>query len=171
MLPPANLIDMGYISAAFGIKGWVKIKVASSTAENFATYAQIYLKLPSGAVIAHTIEQSFIKDGVVHAKLSQVEDRDSAGALTGATLAIAREEFPRLSPDEYYWVDLIGMSVITIQDELLGVVSELLETGANDVLVVKDEKLTQHLIPFVAQYVKAVNYEAKQIKVEWGLDY
>ncbi len=168
---PNNLIDMGYIAGAFGIKGWVKIKVAASTADTLATYAQMYLKLASGAVAAHTIEQSFIKDDIVHAKLAKVEGRDGAEALRGATVAVARDEFPELAEDEYYWADLIGMSVVNTHDEQLGVVSNLLETGANDVLVVEQAGSEQRLIPFVAQYIQMVDNNARQIKVEWELDY
>ncbi len=168
---PSNLIDMGYIANAFGIQGWVKIKVATATADSLANYPQIYLKLPNGAVTSYKIVQSFAKDGVLHANLDGVADRDSAFALRGAKVAVSRDEFPDLDYDEYYWVDLIGMSVINTHEEQLGMVSNLLETGANDVLVVTQAGSEQRLIPFVAQYIKTVDNKSRRITVEWELDY
>ncbi len=170
MMLPSNLVDMGYISGPFGIQGWVKIKVTTEYDDSLDDYEQIYLKLVSGDVVAKKIEKSFAKEGIFHAKLNGVDNRDVAFSLKGALVAVDREHFPVLEEDEFYWVDLIGLKVTNLQNELLGNVSELMETGANDVLVVRncDE---ERLIPFVAQYIIDVNLANKQITVDWGLDY
>ena len=167
---PVNLIDMGYIANAFGIQGWVKIKTATEYSDSLDEYTQVYLKLKDGTVLSKKIEKSFARDGVFHAKLAGVDDRDSAFALKGTIVAVDREEFPDLDEDEFYWVDLIGLNVINVQGESLGVVKDLMETGANDVLVAKLEQ-EERLIPFVAQYVVKVDMQNKQIIVDWGLDY
>lgn len=167
---PANLIDMGYIANAFGIQGWVKIKTATEYSDSLDEYTQVYLKLKDGTILSKKIEKSFARDGVFHAKLAGVDDRDAAFALKGTIVAVDREEFPDLDEDEFYWVDLIGLNVINVQGESLGVVKDLMETGANDVLVAKLEQ-EEHLIPFVAQYVVKVDMQNKQIIVDWGLDY
>lgn len=167
---PANLIDMGYIANAFGIQGWVKIKTATEYSDSLDEYTQVYLKLKDGTILSKKIEKSFARDGVFHAKLAGVDDRDAAFALKGTIVAVDREEFPDLDEDEFYWVDLIGLSVINVQGESLGIVKDLLETGANDVLVAKLEQ-EERLIPFVAQYVVKVDMQNKQIIVDWGLDY
>lgn len=167
---PANLIDMGYIANAFGIQGWVKIKTATEYSDSLDEYTQVYLKLKDGTVLSKKIEKSFARDGVFHAKLAGIDDRDAAFALKGTIIAVDREEFPDLDDDEFYWVDLIGLNVINVQGESLGIVKDLMETGANDVLVVKLEQ-EERLIPFVAQYVVKVDMQNKQIIVDWGLDY
>ncbi|MBX9598153.1 MAG: ribosome maturation factor RimM [Burkholderiales bacterium] len=167
---PANLIDMGYIANAFGIQGWVKIKTATEYSDSLDGYTQVYLKLKDGTVLSKKIEKSFARDGVFHAKLAGVDNRDAAFALKGTIIAVDREEFPALDEDEFYWVDLIGLNVINVQGESLGIVKDLLETGANDVLVAKLEQ-EERLIPFVAQYVVKVDMQNKQIIVDWGLDY
>jgi|JI61114BRNA_FD_contig_91_760474_length_2134_multi_3_in_0_out_0_3 16S rRNA processing protein RimM len=167
---PANLIDMGYIANAFGIQGWVKIKTATEYSDSLDEYTQVYLKLKDGTILSKKIEKSFARDGVFHAKLAGVDDRDAAFALKGTIVAVDREEFPDLDEDEFYWVDLIGLNVINVQGESLGVVKDLMETGANDVLVAKLEQ-EERLIPFVAQYVVKVDMQNKQIIVDWGLDY
>lgn len=167
---PANLIDMGYIANAFGIQGWVKIKTATEYSDSLDEYTQVYLKFKDGTILSKKIEKSFARDGVFHAKLAGIDDRDAAFALKGTIVAVDREEFPDLDEDEFYWVDLIGLNVINVQGESLGVVKDLMETGANDVLVAKLEQ-EERLIPFVAQYVVKVDMQNKQIIVDWGLDY
>ena len=163
-----NLVTMGTIIGAFGIKGWVKIK--SDTPDSFSRYKKLKL-LKGGHAVDVDIESGFIKDNVFNAKLSGVEDRDQAFALRGVDVAVLRNDFPALrSVDEYYWVDLIGLNVVNQDKIKLGVVESLMETGANDVLVVKSDE-EQRLIPFIAQYVLNVDLVNKQIIVDWGLDY
>lgn len=171
MMIPENLVDMGYIASPFGIQGWVKIKVTTEFDDSLDDYELIYLKLVNGKVVNKKIEKSFARDGIFHAKLNDVSDRDAAFALKGAVVAVDREHFPELDNEEdFYWVDLIGLEVVNLQNEALGVVKDLMETGASDVLVIRDDK-DERLIPFVAQYVISVNLANKQITVDWGLDY
>jgi 16S rRNA processing protein RimM len=170
MTLPANLIDMGYIATAFGIQGWVKIKVATEYADSLNDYSQIFLRLVDGNIVQQKIEDGFAREGVFHAKFAGITNRDQAFALKGATVLVDRQEFPSLDANEYYWVDLIGLAVVNQQGHSLGTVKNLMETGANDVLVVIDGT-TQRLIPFVAQYVVNVDMANKQISVDWGLDY
>lgn len=166
----AALVDMGYIADAFGVSGWVKVKTATESVSSLASYAQVYLRLKNQQVVAATIAESLVRNDILHVKLAHITDRDAALALRGATIAVARVEFPALATDEYYWVDLIGLTVINQQNEPLGTVKQLLETGANDVLVVNDG-VKEHLIPFVAQYIISVAMSQRQIVVDWGLDY
>lgn len=168
---PDNLVDMGYIAGAFGIQGWVKTKVATEYVDSLVNYSNIYLKLADGRTINKKIEGSSVKNGIFHVKFEGINDRDAAFSIRGATIAVERTEFPELELDEFYWVDLIGSNVINLQNESLGIVKSLLETGANDVLVARDADKTERLIPFIAQYVIEVDIKNKQIIVDWGLDY
>lgn len=110
-------------------------------------------------------------------------DRDQVRQLNGILIGVARTVLPRLDADEYYWRDLIGCRVICAGDEL-GTVRQLLETGANDVLIIKPSSAhaearaeahaadsTDILIPFVAAYVSLVNLEDKVIHVDWQVDW
>ena len=126
---------------------------------------------PGGAWRAYTLEDGSVHSKGVAAKLEGVLDRDQAALMRGLTIAIERAELPPPEEGEYYWTDLIGLSVVNTQGETLGVVSELLATGAaNDVLVVRQDK-TERLIPFVGAYVLEVDLPGKTIRVDWGLDY
>ena len=165
----SNLIPMGKVVNAFGIKGWVKIKTSTHQHDSLSHYKKLYVFI-NNEWILHDVEQSFVQNEVFHAKLDNVTDRDGAMMLKGAIVAVPRGEFPAVENDEYYWVDLIGLSVYNSNKEYLGIVDSLMETGANSVLVVKDNA-EQFLIPFVATYISDVDLREKQITVFWERDY
>lgn len=104
------------------------------------------------------------------AKLKGVDERTAAEKLDGWYIGAPREALPETAQDEYYWTDLIGLAVRNEQDESLGTVDALIETGAHQVLVVKEGE-TKRLLPFVAQVVKKVDIVAKTIRVDWGMDW
>jgi 16S rRNA processing protein RimM len=104
------------------------------------------------------------------AQLEGVNGKEQSDALRGMQIAVPRNELPPAEEDEYYWNDLIGLSVCNLQGEALGSVTELMETGANDVLVV-DDAAVRRLIPFVATVVLEVNLAERRIVVDWGVDY
>jgi 16S rRNA processing protein RimM len=103
--------------------------------------------------------------GVI-ARLADCENRDQARALMGCEIGIRRDQLPATAPGEYYWRDLQGLKVVTIEGEWLGMVDHLIETGANDVLVVKGER--ERLIPFVLdQVIVNVDLDKREIQVDW----
>lgn len=107
--------------------------------------------------------------GVV-ARLAGCEDRDAASRFIGAEIGVRRKQLPAAQPGEYYWSDLQGLEVVTLQGESLGTVDHLLETGANDVLVVTGER--ERLIPFVPGHVvDDVDLERGEIRVDWDRDF
>lgn len=105
----------------------------------------------------------------VLARLEGCDDRDAAASLIGDEIAVPREELPPLPEGRYYWTDLVGLRVEHRDGSELGVVDHLLETGANDVLVVKGER--EILIPFVPEKVVLdVDLDAGVIRVDWEWD-
>lgn len=113
-----------------------------------------------------------------------VEDRNAAEALTGQYVGAPREALPAISPDEYYWADLIGLTVVNRQGVSLGQVASLIETGANSVLVVRAFESQcgqdgesaghggrEHLLPFVSAVVDGVDLAARQVRVDWQPDW
>lgn len=104
------------------------------------------------------------------AKLEGIDDRDAAGRLEGWYIAAPREAMPGTAKNEYYWADLIGLSVTNEQGESLGKVDSLIETGAHQVLVAKEGE-TERLLPFVETVVKSVDVAGGRIRVEWGKDW
>ena len=165
-----NLVHMGQVVNAFGILGFIKIKTdTNATAISLSNYSNIYLKVKEQWVL-YKVTKSFPHDNILNTKLEGINDRNEAISLKGSIVGIPRTEFPKIQdPDEFYWVDLIGLDVINQENISLGKVSDLMESGANSVLVVDGE--TEHLIPFVSAYIIKVDLAKKQIIVDWGIDY
>ena len=108
--------------------------------------------------------------GEQHAAGAPIEDRDAAEALRGTEILVPRQALPPAAPGEYYWIDLEGLRVVTVEGVPLGEVSHLLSTGANDVMVVRGER--ERLLPFVQpDYVKAVDFETGTVTVDWDPEF
>ena len=105
----------------------------------------------------------------------QCPDRDSATALVGREIAVTRQQLPALDEGDYYWRDLLGLQVINLDDVTLGTVANLMETGANDVLVVEshsDGERQERLIPYIReQVIRHVDLEQGVIRVDWDPDF
>ena len=116
-----------------------------------------------------------IEEGQEHgnriiAKLPECEDRDAAGRLVGTDIAVSREQLPETDEDEYYWTDLIGLQVNTVDGVSLGQVSRLIETGSNDVLVVSGER--ERLVPLLwDSVVTQIETQEGVIVVDWDPDF
>ena len=159
---------MGRVTGPFGVMGWVKIHPYTETSGSLTHYPVWWMgrSEPYGE---HAVVEAKVHGTDVLAKLEGVDDRDAAAALKGMLVAVPRAELPRTKKDEYYWTDLIGLSVVNAEGVEFGTVKELLETGANDVLVVQGER--ERLIPFICQVILDVDLKGKAIKVDWGADY
>ncbi|MBM2884946.1 ribosome maturation factor RimM [Chromobacterium amazonense] len=164
-----DLVVMGFVRGTFGIKGWVKIHADTEYADSLFDYPTWWLG-KNGSWKPYAFENGAVQPKALAAKLEGVDERDAAEALRGMQIAVPRSELPEAGEGEYYWNDLIGLAVVNQQGEALGTVETLMETGANDVLVVKGEH-GQRLIPFVDQYVLEVLLAEGRILVDWGLDY
>jgi 16S rRNA processing protein RimM len=164
MADRAESLVLGYISGLHGVQGWVKVFSYTDPRDNILNYSPWQLNGRSLKV-----EHGQIQGKGLIAKLEGVDDRDAAAALMGAEITIPRESLPPLPEGEYYWADLRGLRVLNTSGRLLGVVDHLIETGANDVLVVKGERET--LIPLVfGIIVLEVNLAGGSLLVAWESD-
>lgn len=164
-----NWVAMGYIKGAFGIKGWVKIKADTEYTDSLLDYADWRLR-KQNHILNVSLEEGKAVGDELQVKFSEISDRDAAASLRGYTIEIPRESFASAEEGEYYWTDLVGMQVINRSGELIGEVSNLMETGAHDVLIINGAS-GQKLIPFVAHFIDDVDNDKKVITVDWGLDY
>ena len=188
---PADAIEVGRITDAWGIKGWFRIQPYSASPEALFSSRRWFLQPPEadrllkggqsgaafeafkGTVILPISDAKDHSDSVVAQSLG-VPDRTAAEQLRGARIFVPRSSFPTAATDEYYWVDLIGLDVINREGVALGQVKELLSTGAQTVLVLvfeQDGKPEERMIPFVAVYVDAVELAERRIRVDWQPDY
>jgi len=165
----ASLIVIGKIVGVYGIKGWLKILSFTRPKENILEYVPWLVKQNEAWQAMQVVEGRPQGKGLI-ASFAGITDRDEAMALVDSEIAIERDQLPKAKEGEFLWVDLINLQVINEQNEILGVVTELLETGANDVLVVEAEK-QRYLIPYVQDvYIKDVDLEQGIIQVDWQSD-
>ena len=159
---------MGRISGAFGVKGWVKLQPFTAAPESLIAYSHWWISGESRWQ-EHRVEAAQVQANAVVAKIVGCDDRDAAALYRGRDVAVSRGAFPETGENEYYWADLIGLAVANLQGVELGRVSEVIETGANDVLVVQGER--ERLIPFTEEAVKEVDVASGVIRVDWQADY
>jgi 16S rRNA processing protein RimM len=163
---PENFVTLGSIAGPFGIRGWVKIHSDTDPKENIFRYTDWRLSASGRTEYRRLLDGKRHGRGVV-AKLSGCVDRDSAEALRGSEIAVPRDQLPGgLGIGEYYWTDLEGLSVVTVEGVDLGSVAHLFETGSNDVMVVRGDR--ERLIPFIwEQVVVGVDLESGRMQVDW----
>jgi 16S rRNA processing protein RimM len=165
-------IILGKVGAVYGIKGWLKIHSFTGETDAILDYFPWSLKLGNKTQTVEITDWRKHNKGLI-VKVAGIDDRDEAQALVGSEILTSEAALPELSQDDFYWRDLIGMSVVTTQGYDLGVVSDMMETGANDVLVVKANlndgfSKKERLIPYLfEQVIKSVSIENKQICVDW----
>jgi 16S rRNA processing protein RimM len=173
---PDDLVLVGHVTGAYGIKGWVRIRPYSADADAMLHAKTWWVDKPDLRDVDMMHAKNHGEDVV--AQLMGVADREAAEAMKGAAVQIRRSHFPPLSDDEFYWVDLIGLAVENLQGESLGTIHDLMDNGAHPILRVipapvpgSGKEPQEMLIPFVDQFVKSVDQAAKKITVDWGLDY
>jgi len=164
--PGAEMVTVGRIAGLHGVRGWVKVYSYTEPRENILTYSPWYLRR-EGRWQAHALAGGRRQGKGVTAHLEGFDERDAAAALMGVEIAVRRDQLPATAANEYYWSDLIGLEVVDASGAALGRVDHLLETGANDVLVVREGEL-ERLIPYVPQVVvRRVDLAAGRIEVDW----
>ena len=166
----SRLVIIGRVAGVYGVRGWIKVLSSIEPPEAMLDYPSWQLR--SGGLEWRTMT---LTEGRSHGKgilahLESCDDRDIARALIGSEIAVPRGELPDPEPGRYYWADLEGLTVRTVAGVALGVVDHLLETGANDVLVVKGER--ERLIPYIRDTVVIeVDLDQGVILVDWDPEF
>jgi 16S rRNA processing protein RimM len=160
---------MGRVTGPYGVRGWIKVRPFTETAEGLVAHAKWWVGR-EGEWREVTVADAAAHSGQVVALLEGLADRERAAALKGMEVAVPRDAFPETDEGEYYWADLIGLKVANLQGDELGEVAEVFSNGAQDVLRVV-EGGRERLIPFVAAVVGRVDLADARIEVDWGKDW
>jgi len=166
----SDYLTIGRINGLFGVRGWVKVYSHTEPRDNILTYRTWYLR------DGHIWREAELAEGKAHgkgivARIKGCDDRDAAAALIGSDIAIRREQLHQAAEGEYYWADLIGLDVVTSEGVELGHVDHLMETGANDVLVVRQGK-RERLIPYIpGQVICEIDLAGKRLVVDWDPEF
>lgn len=194
---PEDLVELGRISDAYGIKGWIRIRPHSSDGDTLLDTRQWWLKPPAPSTGAGDfafvrrvkVANSRMHSDVIVARLDGMGDRTQAETLKGWSVWVSRSDFPALGTDEYYWIDLVGCRLYgddNGQQMLIGQVIGVMDNGAHGILQVARARLgpkgqfeflmdakgrqLEALVPFVAAHVHTVDLENKQLYSNWPVD-
>lgn len=172
---------MGRIVAPYGVYGWLKVIPDTESIDGLFDYDTWWLG-KGDDWREMVVETAKVHNDVIVVKLEGIDDRDAAFACKGKQIAVPRDQLPEPETNAYYWSDLIGLRVKNQQGVDFGLIEDVFETGANDVLVVKPEvttaksehmkdKLQERLLPFIATVVLDVDLKAKTMLVDWDEDF
>lgn len=161
-------ILLGRVIGAFGVRGELKLQSFTDPADTILKY-QPWQVLHAGTEREVVGARGHMSAKGLTVKLNGVDDRDAAQALAGAEVWIPRDRLPAPKPGEHYWVDLEGLEVVNREGVVLGRVSHLFETAANQVMVVGGER--DRLIPYLDDFVLGVDFDAGRVDVDWDADF
>ena len=167
-----DLVVLGKFGAVYGINGWLKVNAYTDFPEGIFDYTPWQIKFQGNWQPVQVSSWKRHSNGLI-AKLDGVNDRDLAQQYVNAEIAVASNALPSLEDGDYYWKDLMGMAVINEAGYHLGEVTDMMETGSNDVLVVKANRTDafgqkERLLPFLMDTViKSVDLTERRIIVDW----
>lgn len=162
-------VIIGRFSGLYGVRGWLKIFSYTQPREQMMQYNPWWVQR-AGHWQPLEVEQGRTQGKGVVVKCAGIADRDSAAQLLGQDIAVRRDQFADLEPGEYYWTDLEGLRVLTLDGRELGQVDHLFDTGAHAVVVVRGER--ERLIPFVqGQVIRKIDLVAGTMEVDWDPDF
>lgn len=197
---PDDLVELGRVSGAYGVKGWVKVQPHSAQADTLRRaktwwLARLAPETARGVVAsvprAVRVLQARPQGTTLVAQLDGIDDRDQAEALRGQVVQVPRSEFPATSNDEYYWVDLIGCAFYSDADGepvRVGLVEEVMDNGAHAILRVVLQDISagaqdpvprldpkgrplEMLVPFVGAHIHSVDLAARRIDSNWPTEF
>jgi 16S rRNA processing protein RimM len=165
-----RLIVVGRLIGPHGVRGELKVQSFCEPPERLFRYKPLYIGDDANVSEFVAKKLGVFASGFIVSS-PQITDRDAALRAAGTKLKAKRSQFPKLKTDEYYWSDLIGLDVFNTEDVRLGTVDSLIETGANDVLVVNDDE-RERLIPYTPTlHVLVIDLENRRITVDWDADF
>lgn len=171
------MIVLGRITAPYGVNGWLRLHPFGDEPERWREIRHWWLgrdEQDFSGWRSYPLQALRLQGKSWVVKLTGVEDRNAAEQMVGQFVGAPRDALPATKQDEFYWADLVGLTVVNEQQETLGRVIELIESGAHAVMVVQEgegEKMQQRLLPFVGHVVKDVDVPAGVMRVDWERDW
>ena len=162
---PDTCVAIGKIVGVHGIKGYVKIHCEAESFSVFAPGHSVIIRDPKGGSRKTEIVDARSQGRKQLLLLKGISDRNTAEMLPGSDLLVEKSSLPELDPDTYYWSDIVGMSVVSVDDHPVGTVASLIETGSNDVYVVQTPDAGEILIPAIASVVLEIDLNRKIMRV------
>jgi len=155
---------VGKINGFFGVQGWIKIFSYTEPRKNILKYQPWYF-IDDGTYKAIEMTTGRKQSKTIVAHLKGIDNKDQAVQLIGKSLYVDKDQLPQLDDNEHYWHELVGFRVINKDGIDLGVVDYLVDTGSNNVLVIKGNK--EHWIPYIEPYLVSIDKKNRVINVDW----
>ena len=165
LAPKKDLVLVGKIVGTHGLKGTCKIQSYAESLEIFKSGTALLVSSPDGSENRYEIDWIKPHSRGALLALKEITGCDQANSLIGSELYIKKAELPKLEPGAYYWFDLIGINVYTSDDRCIGRIDSIIETGANDVYVVKNAD-KEILVPALESVVRSIDIESKVMRVQ-----
>ena len=159
-----DFLQVGVITATHGIRGEVKVFPTTDDPERFLDLKTIYLDTGREKMLLHISRVKFFKQFVI-LKFKEFDNINEVEPFRKKSLLVTREQAVPLEEDEYFIADLIGLQVVTDEGELLGELTDVLETGANDVYQVTDKNGKELLLPAIKDCILSVDLEKGEMEV------
>ena len=167
---PSDHAVLGAVVGVFGVRGRVVVRSFTRPADNLLSYPRWWLDQREYRLVDGGWNGSKLTALLAGAGGGRIADRDQAEALIGCEISVPADELPAAEDNEVYWRDLMGCDVVTASEQPLGTITDMMETGANDVMVVTGER--ERLIPFVwAEVVTDCDVAARRVVVDWDPDF
>ena len=160
---------MGKVLVPYGVNGWVKVYSFTEKIESFLTYKKLFLSKDQTTWLEIKPIEIKLHGKTIIAKFSEIADRTQAENYKNYLIGVPKDYLPQLNENQYYWNDLIGFEVLNLQNFSFGLVDTYIETGANDVIVVKGDK--ERLIPYTSMTVLKIDTIKDKIIVDWDEDF
>jgi 16S rRNA processing protein RimM len=166
-------VVVGRIGRPFGVKGWTHVHSFTEIPDRLFAYPNWQLKRSRGPILPIKCEEYKPHGSGYVAKFTDCDDRDLAATWTNAEIVVQRDVLPSLPEGEYYWQDIIGLTVYNLSGHCFGVVEEFWEVKANDILVIKEPSTGKEtLIPYVPEaYDIQIDFDKKAVTVNWPEDF
>lgn len=173
---PDDHVVLGKLTSPYGVKGWLRVYSYTDPMEGILDY-DAWVLSHAGRLLSVRLAQGRVHGKGLVARLEGVEGREQAEALAGAHILMPKADLPELGADDYYWYQLKGLRVVTLDGAVLGRVDHLFDTGANDVLVVKGDEGDgsdgrERLLPYLfGDVVREVNLDDGVMSVDWDPEF
>ncbi len=159
-----DLLQVGAVTSTHGLRGEVKVFPTTDDPARYKKLKEVIADTGKSRQVLKIEQRRFFKQMVI-LKFAGINHIDEAEPLKGAKLYVTREHAVSLAEDEYFFADLAGLRVETEEGEVLGVLSDILQTGANDVYVISQENQKDLLIPAIKECIKQVDIEGSRMIV------
>ncbi len=160
-------VAVARIADAHGLRGDIKLLAYTKPCENLLGYKDWIVVHPNGDRCRCKVQKAAVQGKFVVATLQGYADRDVALSLKGCEVHVPVSDLPRLEPNDYYWIELIGLEVTGVDGTFFGHIESIMETGANDVFVVQNKASSPVLIPYIPDVIRGIDLEKQVITVDW----